>query len=496
MEELLNLGFDIDKIKKIKGKKQGYFMYVCYTIMQKYQNNNEILNEIAQKLNIKISEIVANAQKFIKVNDFTNEIGFDLNEVCNFKKAGKDFQYFCVAVLKKFSNNSNALNSIAEILDIRVDDISHYAKKHKDESASNYNDPYRAMIKRDEYIKNGYGKPFEEIMSKIINSNNQDELNAYLFENLQLIRDKRFITSYVINMYPRESKKMFELINTKLKAFSLFLQKKKEKAIEEKKRKKQEDINYKSHIYKQEIMKDNISRGFYDFCDRNKIDRKEFTACIEIWKQEKEGNRTVYDILSEKLNINRKKYFEQFNNLIDKILPLITQYIKVGNTVRKFDIIDCYTYFGNDLEEVLPTIIENYSQYSYEKEENKEITTQLAYLKKFIREISSNYTNLESKDYHYSSVSLEKEFIEAELKNETVVNQDKLVDGKIIKEPYKVSALEKEEIFDIMSAYRIPINTKNYNFMLKHLNNGKIEIITRDNVDYLIKENSKEGKTR
>ena len=39
-------------------------------------------------------------------------------------------------------------------------------------------------------------------------------------------------------------------------------------------------------------MKDNISRGFYDFCDRNKIDRKGFMACIEIWKQEKEGNRT------------------------------------------------------------------------------------------------------------------------------------------------------------------------------------------------------------
>ena len=496
METLEELGFDIEKIKKNQNKKLGYFMFFCYIVMQKYANDDQNLHKIAKSLNTKLTMINHYAQKYEKAMKIVQELGFDLQEVYAMQKSNKDFEYFCYLVYQKYANDYMTLNLIAATVEIHAEDIGIYARKYKNEDSINYHNPFRAMAKKNIYMQNGYDKKHEDIISMLLTCDNQDELNTFLYNNLYLLRDKRFITSYIMNMYPTGAKKILEQINIKLKAFKEYLIRLKEDAKEKENEKKKREITINASFYQKQILTDHKSKSFYDFAVRNKIDRNVMNAYIEIWKQRKENGQPVYDILLEKLNKNRKEYYNQFNNLIDKILPLANSYIKVGKTVRKFDIIDLFTYFGNDLSEVLSTLIENYGDYTYSREEDREIAEQISILKKLIREILSSYTGLDRKDYHYSPFSLEKEFIEMEMKKETIIQQDQFKDDHLEKVPYHVSSFDKEEIFDTLMAYRIPINSRNYNLMLRHINKGKIEIITRENVDYYLDNLNKKGKKR
>ena len=491
MKTLEELEIDIKTIKRMKNKQLGYFMFFCYKVMQKYANDNERLCKIAKELDIELTMIVHYAKKYEKASRIVQELGFNLQDIYDMQKSNKDFEYFCYTIYQKFANDYMMLNLIATTLEIRANDIEVYAKRYKNEDSINYQNPFRAMAKKDMYIKRGYNEKHEDIIKMLLTCDNQDELNTYLYNNLSLLKDKRFIASYIINMYPKNAKKILERVNDKLRAFKEYLNRLKENDQEEKNEKKERELSINANYYQQQIMRDDTSKSFYDFSIKNKIDRKTLSACIGIWKQKKENGQLVYNILLERLNTNRKNYYNQFNNLIDKVLPLVNSYIKVGNAVRKFDIVDLFTYFGNDLSDILSTLIENYSDYTYGKEEDKEIASQISRLKKLIRDVSFNYTNLDKKDYHYSSFSLEQEFIDMELKKKTVVQQDQIVDDHIEKVPYLVSSLEKEEIFDTLMAYKIPVNSQNYDLMLKHINHGTIEIITRENIDYYLEVNNK-----
>ena len=203
---------------------------------------------------------------------------------------------------------------------------------------------------------------------------------------------------------------------------------------------------------------------------------------IKVFKEEKIGKKTVYEKILEKILENRKKYYSnKYIDDIKRLLLIIDKPIKVGKNYRLFDLLDIITFFDIDLPEIIEAIpiIADLDDF---KNSNVKI------LKKMINYYQFELLKLFDHNRTNETLRTQKQLYKSILNSEISSPYIDDFDCQII------TNIEKEDIIRLMKKNNIPISIFYFNFALKRYHKGKLELITKNNIDKYIKNTKEEKK--
>ena len=413
--------------------------------------------------------------------DVFDELSITIDEAKELKKDSNAFQNFCFQVSHICNGDEGKLIEISKLLDVSCDDIVSGAQAFHDEEC-NHRKIIKSRLEREE--KENLRR--QEMVHELLKVKKIEELKN-LFEKYQITKDTLgTITETVITMYPKGYAKKVEKIK---KIFDMYEHY--EEEIEEKKNSIKNSINQEklrklALLVADEVLSRDDIYTIEGISDSLQIEKRLFNKYLKVLKEEKVNEITIYDRIVDKIQKNLHQYDSiKYKGLIDKLLIIIDKPIKVGSNYRLFDLLDCITYFGNDLGEIYDAITIIYED---EKSKSREIAHKIELLEK-----TMNY-------YQFEIFKIIDSKPSSSDKLDDVQKQVyKTILGSEINAPYAddfdrkiVTHIEKEDILRLMKKNNIPISVFYFNLALKRYNEGNLEFITQDNIDIYIKDSKKE----
>lgn len=425
------------------------------------------------------------------------ELGYRYEEIANFKRGTEDFNDFCMQVAQKYGDNPNVLNKIAALFGLRGSEMLFNAKKHKNETTIGYYAQKRDLkAKEEEYHQIG------ELVKKLIAVHTKEEVIQVLSlpQFRGLVIKNALIKDYIYDNYYDKAFPVFRKISKCLTFYLQYLKEQEEKAKlseEEKRRKHAEEMADKAKE-KEEMVKQKAIE-LYDFLLEHdeylrledvrlglgkinkQISQNMYNNIVKFWHTDLVNGISRFDILQNEFKKRKLLILEkEYGQMIENILPLVDSDIAVGDDTRTFDTLDCLTYFKSDFN----TIVE-YLRYKYVPQEDddelrKKELKEAAILKNMMLIAISKIPQLENNNPSITFFTeLEKEAIQnilefkfnySGLENKYLAYEDKLA------------------IIDGLKKAGIPITRQLFEYAINKYHNGKLELITQENVyDYLEK---------
>lgn len=420
---------------------------------------------------------------------------FDIERISKINHNSAEFHDFCFMLMNTYGNDVKELKKYAEMLGVTVSDIKKIAKYyHEKDKELDYQMPGNAIRKRKLYITSGYDKINGELTEKVLKAEDEKVIiNLLKAENKTPDDLYAKMSGYVKNMYPDNSDKLLDILAKKVNIYRNYSNKAYKEAIQKEKIQFDATRRIEALSLAKEILEhDNKTISLKQIPKVYHIGAGIYLSIREAWIKE-----NVFEHIVNKLKANRTNRMHEYKDIISKLLPLASDnMIPVGNKFRKIDIIDCYTYFGDDFE-VIQEICDDGIEINGETlEQTKKLHKELGVIKGLLKQKFPNLNKKLDITYNISS-DLEDSVIEKFLREKREIDFQKFdKDGfPIAGSGYELTVEDKKMMVDIMRNYNIPITSGTFDTMVKHFHNGKIELITPDNIDEYLSE-IKDNKTK
>lgn len=409
------------------------------------------------------------------------ELGYTLEEVKKYRKSSDEFQSFCYQALERYKNENESLNRIANAINLKINDILTGARKYKEE---------RKIVKRDREQKKL--KAMEQKHNRMINlikslvkaKDTNQIIHILEEENIQNeeLNVKDFI-DYAYELYPINYEDVLRKLKKCFNVYRIYLD---ELTAEEeidvpdevsKDAPKEYDPTLKKEAqdYFYMVMKDEELKNVADLIQ--KYQHKNYIKYRDVLKAINENGQTLYDIMYSKMLDNRKKYFyKKYADKILKVLPIVDKPIKAMDGYRNFDIVDCYTYFRDDLKNILTTLYYCFPTNTSDDELNRKIV----YLKNVLEKNRVKYDNYGyTANFGFFNVSDDHEA--------NVINTIMNTKYNFSKEKGNfLSDENKMRILTSMKENNIPITLQTFEMVINKYNGHDLDLITEETLkDYL-----------
>lgn len=418
---------------------------------------------------------------------------FDLEKVKDMDKDSDEFKYFCYVLYTDCKKKKKDLEIVCETLKLDFHDVRKKAKNYQKNDLHNYKNVFSANDKRENYIKHGFGNGKAAFVEQLLITEDEDEILELLVkQNMPINNLSGIIQGYIINMYPMESEHLLKEIEKKLDVYRKYskenylkyLQIDHDEFVEVR-------ASFAMRLAKDILEHDTETLFFKQLPKRYHLGLGVFESVLEIWKKEK-----VYDLIVQKFEQNRNKRQSDYEDVIRKILPLTEKNaIRIGNNTRTMDLIDLYSYFGEDIDIIMDIFKEKKELFEENPQDRWTTNRRYSMLKS---KVMTNFANNGGVVNFQGNVSvfsdLEKNVIERALSDRREINFTKFdKDGfPVFGSGYVLTSEDKLRICDALHSLNLPVTLSNYDAMVRHFNDGNVELITRDNIDeYLEKQNQK-----
>lgn len=419
------------------------------------------------------------------------ELGYNLEELQNKKINNAIFSSFCFELVKKYGENSPVIEKVSKVIGKNPGQIIYYARNYRNESNQEYKIKLRAHSRYQNYQNNGVGLKYKKYIDELINidEDNKEAIAKYFYTYPFMYKKASEMPNFIVNLYDADYKKVYVSFKKRLIIFRDYLMEERKKKRENEQEERYDEYQKEAFDIYYKIMKSNDLERLEEIYKKYSISLRKYKFYNQIWKDNKIDDVTLFDLVEEKLHNNRVNNSKKYLDKIWKVLPLMESGIAIKDKTRKFDIFDCYTYFGDDLEKILPTIKLHYTHNNYQNADEKKELERISLLKRILVSASFKDNNNMSRNYYHTSNELEQELTEKILKTNYEIDK-KAADGALV--PGSGHFVTKEECLIVIKAikdYNIPFTTNMFLIGLERLNNGKLELITPDTIDnYLDKE--------
>ena len=403
-------------------------------------------------------------------------MGFDISHVAKLRRNSDEFKDFCYMACEKYQNDEAMLFHIAEMLNLTVYELKAYARLNKElDKYYDYNIEYNSNIKKKRYITSGNSSVHGDFIEKLLKEENTDKIIELFEEQKDIIDNFRYsFEAYIYNMYPNKIDMLMDNLDRKFKLYQEYVHNKKQEKVdrskdEHKAGRKIEALN----LLKEILENDNEITAITQIPHKYHITGI-YQSIYDIWVEEK-----VLGLIYAKIKNNRMNRISLYQDKVSDILPLMDPNgIKMDEYKRSFDIVDCYTYFGDDIEYIME-VLRKGIDISGSKEEQRLMRNRVGRLKSFLSQnIINSYNGGASLTFNVTD-DLKEHLMEKVLTEKYEVDfteHDK--DGfSVSGSGHVVTKDEKVMIFKAMEEYQVPFTTRTFELMLKRLHNGQLYII-------------------
>lgn len=411
---------------------------------------------------------------------------YDLDYIKKLRHVHSDFLDFCYTAVHDTKDDYNELSKIAKELDTTVYEMRRAAWLYKREDKRydySFEDNFKEKSER--FVKSGYDQKYGELTEKILKEDNVENIYKLIKDNGDDLKELFLrMTSYINNMYVKNSEEMLKLLEEKKQQVIAYKRQKRANEMIPKKEATKEIKKSQAMRLAKEILQDNDICYLWEIETKYDISKHNLQAYKTIWDEE-----NVYDLIKAKINKNRLNSNFDYIDMIKKILPLTDKKsIKAGLLRRSFDLLDCYTYFGDSINNILELCRNNID---FPNDENLKVNRdRLGKLKNMLMVFASDsYSGLSGFN---SNISPElEEHVKEKIYNEKweVDHKELDKDGFIVLgSGHLLTKEEKNSVFNLMHDMRIPITSRTFELATKRFYDGEMHFITPDNIDEYIND--------